>query len=150
MLPQHARDRGTAFAIGRTVWQQVGIAKAFVAILPSSHGAGNIGLASHDIVPDAVQRFFVTGCLTKTKDVGHCRIHVAGPNRMTDRLILIDHRFVILHPTVAHPQSGMEKSPALFGSQFSFRFDRLNDSARIKGLARSAVGMPTLIEEKFC
>ena len=92
-----------------------------------------------------IQSFLVTGRFREAENVRHGRIHITGPYRMADCFMLIHHGFMILHPSVAQPQTRMPELPFLFRVQFVRRLLRQNLRLGIERLSFGAMSISTLI-----
>ena len=144
------RDGCARFVVSGLIGQFIGVAKSFVVVLGGAESACDIHFTPDHVVPDMIQGRFVARCFREPHRVCHRRIHISGPHRMTDCFMLVHHRFVILHPTVAQSQTRMPKFPLLVAGRLTFDLGREDLRLGIERLALRAMGISSLIEKEFC
>ncbi len=95
MVPHGIGDGGTCFAIGRRVRQLIIITEGFAAA-PGADTTGDIQFLRNYIQPYPVKRFGIIGIACQGGNIRHAGIQIPGPDGMTNRLILLDYRLVVL------------------------------------------------------
>ena len=102
MVPIVVADGGAGLVVGAHVGQLEGEAER-LAGAGGPDAARQVELASHHVLPDALQRVGVSLFAGEGRHVGHARVHVRGAHRVADRLVLVHHFLVRLVVRAAGP-----------------------------------------------
>ncbi|MBA7685772.1 hypothetical protein ES703_94200 [subsurface metagenome] len=147
MLPEHVGDVCAGFAIS-PVGQQVRVSESLVVVLGGSYAPVDVHLATHHVLPDAIQGTLVVGGVHETGDIGHRRIYVPGADGVADG-VLLDERLVVLHASVAYAVSSPAPCSASLRGRQIIKIGRFGRHGfGVEGLTLEAVGVASLVKKE--
>ncbi len=96
MVPENIGDGRARFGVGRGVGQFIIFAKSLPPV-QRADAAGQIKFLGDYILPDAIQGFNIVSITRLSGYIGHTTVHIGRPDGVAHSLILVHHRFVVLH-----------------------------------------------------